>query len=62
VLCEHQRGCALRREAVDLAALNRLENTARRLRVALGLDSPPPPPPPMTLEQYLEMKQRETAS
>jgi hypothetical protein len=60
VLCEHQRGCALRREAVDLAALNRLENTARRLRVALGLDSPPPPP--MTLEQYLEMKQRETAS
>jgi hypothetical protein len=61
-LAENQRAAALRREPIDLIGLNRLENTARRLRIALGLDGLPPPPPPMTLEQYLEMKQRETAS
>jgi hypothetical protein len=61
-LAEDRRAAALRHEPVDLIGLNRLENTARRLRIALGLDGLPPPPPPMTLEQYLEMKQRETAS
>lgn len=61
-ICEDQRAVALRHEPIDLAALTRLQNAARRLRIALGLDGLPPPPPPMTLEQYLEMKQREAVS
>jgi hypothetical protein len=56
VLCEDRRAAALRREPVDLAALNRLENTARRLRISLGLVGPPPPAPPMTLEEYERAK------
>jgi hypothetical protein len=40
---EGQRAAALRHEPVDLIGLNRLENTARRLRIALGLDKPPAP-------------------
>jgi hypothetical protein len=42
-LAEDQRAAALRHEPVDLIGLNRLENTARRLRIALGLDKPPEP-------------------
>jgi hypothetical protein len=44
-LCEDQRRAALRREPVDLAALTRLQNAARRSRIALGLNGLPPPPP-----------------
>ena len=42
VLCEQLRAQALRGESVDLLSLNRLEGTARRLRVALHLDGLPP--------------------
>src|SRR6516162_10084887 len=41
-LCEQLRAQALRGEPTDLLGLNRLEGTARRLRVALHLDGLPP--------------------
>jgi hypothetical protein len=52
-LIEELRGAALRREPVDLLALNRLEGTARRMRAGLGLNVPPEPELP-TLEELLE--------
>jgi hypothetical protein len=50
-LCELHRAAALRCEPVDLAVVNRLEGTARRLRRSLGLDTPPPEPPLPTLAE-----------
>jgi hypothetical protein len=43
-LAEEKRAAALRGEAVDLAGLIRLENTARRLKIDLGLEGPPEQP------------------
>jgi len=51
-LCELVRGQALRGEPADLLGLNRLEGTVRRLRAALGLNTPPQPELP-TLDQIL---------
>jgi hypothetical protein len=51
-ISEDRRAALIRHEPVDLAGLNRLENTRRRLAMALGVAGPPPPPKPMSLEQY----------
>jgi hypothetical protein len=56
-LAEMQRSAAVRGEAVDLAGLIRLENTARRLRADLCLDKPPELPPPSMAE--LERRHRQ---
>jgi hypothetical protein len=52
-LIEELRAAALRRETVDLLALNRLEGTTRRMRAGLGLNVPPEAALP-TLEELLE--------
>jgi hypothetical protein len=50
-ISEEMRARGLRGEAVDLAGLIRLENTARRLKVDLGLEGPPPPPSALSLSE-----------
>jgi hypothetical protein len=62
VLCEDKRAAALRHELVDLIGLNRLENTARRLRIALGLDGFPPPSPPTLQELERRYKKQGATS
>jgi hypothetical protein len=54
-LIEELRAAALRREPVDLLALNRLQGTARRMRIGLGLNAPLEPELPTIDEMLAEI-------